>query len=257
MTLQKIVEEIKTLKPFAEEDTQTGPVETLNARRGRKNQAIEQLKRLKRSYSEELMRTAVFIISAGEQREKFAEISSGKDINFFSADPEEFYKDLAKRVPPVLYMGKEGISNIFDVLGRHLEDKMNELDINEYNQLIFKASYARKCNSIEEFKDLIKEAINTQIGSEIVGIQAVRSLVPTAIDQGHFNTFTPIILTTSDEKLALSLEKDLRRLNSRVYLVLSGNSGLSKEEGAIVIEEVTKDAVKKTLSAIKKTFKNK
>lgn len=41
MSLQDTLTEIKRLKPFAEEDTNVGPLETLNGRRGRKSQAIE------------------------------------------------------------------------------------------------------------------------------------------------------------------------------------------------------------------------
>lgn len=259
MTLKQIVEEIKQIKTISEEDVDSGPAETLNGRRGRKKQAIEKLKLLKRDYSKELLRSAVFIVSTGKDRNKFAEIASSKEINFFTADPEEFYADLAKRVPPVLYQGREGISNVFDVLGRHLEDKMNELDIFAYNQLIFKGSYARKSNSLEEFQGLVKEAINDQIGSEIVGIQAVNSLVPQAIERSHADVLTPVVLTTGDESLVNSLMKDLSRLTSRVFLVVSGEATQSVRsiEDAMVIEDPTKDAVKKALTTIKKTLKTK
>jgi hypothetical protein len=44
MSLQTVLAEIKKVKVFADEDTSTGEASTLNARRGRKNQAVEQLK---------------------------------------------------------------------------------------------------------------------------------------------------------------------------------------------------------------------
>lgn len=83
MSLEQILKEIKEVKPFAEGDAEDGPIETLAGRRGRKVQATERLKQLKRQY----------------------------------------------------------IRDLFDVLGRYLEDKANELDISEYPQLIFKDRY--------------------------------------------------------------------------------------------------------------------
>lgn len=258
MSLQKVLEEIKKLQPFADENTDTGEAATLNARRGRKNQAIEQLKVLKRDYTKELLKSALFIVSTGQNREDFAKVAS-EDFGCFVADPDEFYKDLAGRVPEVLYLGKEGVSNLFDVLGRHLEDKMMELDINEYNQLIFKAVYQKSIDSKESFTSVVKEAINNQIGSEIAGIQAIKTLVGAAIEKNHSAAITPIILSTADEKFALSLVKDLQRLTPRIFLTVSGKSSkvLKSVDGAMLIKEATKETVEQTLTAIRKEIKAK
>lgn len=256
MSLQSVLTEIKKVKPFAEEDTSTGEPATLNARRGRKNQAIEQLKRLKRDYKQQLMLNTVFIVSVGSEREEFAKIAS-EDFGLFVADPEAFYKDLAGRVAPVLYLGKEGVSNIFDVLGRHLEDKMMELDINAYNQLLFKAGYAQKINSQEEFTQLVKKAINDQIGSEIAGIQAIESLVDQAIEKNHADKITPVVLTTGDIEFAMSLVKDLLRLSTNVFLTVTGESdkNLKSSEGVLVLKDSTKKSVEQALKQIRKESK--
>lgn len=256
MSLQATLTEIKKIKPFAEEDTNSGPVETLNARRGRKNQAIENLKRLKRQYQQDLLLNSVFIIATGSGREEFTKIAT-EDFGLFSADPNAFYADLAKRVPETLYMGKTNVSNIFDVLGRHLEDKMNELDINEYNQLIFKAEHAEQINSVDQFTQLIRKAINKQIGSEIAGIQAVSSLVDVAIEKNHAGKITPIVLSTDDEQLAQDLLRDLGRLTSKVYLSVSGEASetLKSVDDALVLTDINKTAVGKALNVIKKGLK--
>lgn len=47
MALQNVLEEMKKIQPFVAEDTDSGPVETLTARRGRKRQAIERMKLLR------------------------------------------------------------------------------------------------------------------------------------------------------------------------------------------------------------------
>lgn len=255
MSLQTVLAEIKKVKVFADEDTSTGEAATLNARRGRKNQAIEQLKRLKRDYKQELLQNTVFIIATGNDREEFAKTSA--ELGLFVADPEAFYKDLASRVPEVLYKGKEGVSNIFDVLGRHLEDKMMELDINEYNQLLFKAQYAQKIEDVNDFAQLIKKAINDQIGSEIAGVQAIDSLVDEAIERSHADRYTPVVLTTNDEGFALQLSRDLERLTTRVFVAVSGegNETLKNLDGALVLSEVSKESVKAAIKVMRKNLR--
>lgn len=255
MSLQTVLAEIKKVKVFADEDTNTGEPSTLNARRGRKNQAIEQLKRLKRDYKQELLQNTVFIVTTGSEREEFAKTSS--ELGLFVADPEAFYKDLASRVPEVLYKGKEGVSNIFDVLGRHLEDKMMELDINEYNQLLFKAQYAQKIEDVNDFAQLIKKAINDQIGSEIAGVQAIDSLVDEAIERSHADRYTPVVLATDDEQFALQLSRDLERLTTRVFVAVAGegNETLKNLDGALILGDASKESVKAAIKEMRKNLR--
>jgi hypothetical protein len=60
MSLSKVLEQIKQVKPFAEEDISVGPRETYQGREGRQRNAIGQLKDLKDQYTNELRTTAVF-----------------------------------------------------------------------------------------------------------------------------------------------------------------------------------------------------
>jgi hypothetical protein len=257
MSLQTTLAEIKKLQPFAAEDVNSGPSETLNGRRGRKSQAIESIKRLKRQYKQDLLLNSVFIIATGSGREEFAKTATSEEFNLFSADPEDFYRDLANRVPQSLYLGKAGVSNIFEVLGRHLEDKMMELDINEYNQLIFKAEHAQQINSVEQFTKLIRSAINKQIGSEIAGINALNSLVEVAIERNNAADITPIVLVVEDESFALDLLKDLNRLTSRVFLSVIGDASdkLKSIDGAMVLADTNKGTIKQALKAMRKSSK--
>lgn len=256
MSLETTIKAIKEAKPFAEENIETGPMETMGGRRGRKIQAIEQLKMLKRQYRTDLLTSAVFIIVAGSARSDFEKVATEK-FGLFSADPDEFYKDLANRVSPSLYLGKESVSNLFDVLGRHLEDKMNELDVNEYNQLIFKAEYVQNITSPEEFTTLAKRAINKQLGAEIVGVQAVTSILDKAIENEHSAKTTSIVLSTGDEALALSLVQDLERITSRIFLVVAGKGSktLKGVQESISVKDATEDTVKSTLDTIKSALK--
>lgn len=260
MSLETVLKEIQTHLPFSKEDVENGPSETLNGRRGRKVQAIEALSRLKAQYRLDLLKSAVFIIVAGNQRKEFTEIATGDKYKLFSADPETFYNDLAGRVPPSLYVGKEGVNNIFDVLGRHLEDKMMELDALQYNQLIFKAKYAKPATNVAEFTEIVKEAINEQMGTEIVGIQAVTSILDDAIGRGHSGKTTSILLSTNDEKLVTDLLRDLGPRN-RTVLVLAGKTSKTLSNSSVdlittlKVKEVTEESVKTTLDSIKNSLK--
>lgn len=257
MSLDTIIKEMKTLKPLAEEDADAGPAETMVGRRGRKNQAIIRLADLKLEYTQDLRRTAIFIIVTGTKRDEFEAIATGEKFKLFSADPETFYRDLASRIHPTLYTKNASQSNLFDILGRHLEDKMRELGLSEYNQLIFKEKYITQVSTAEEFTQVIKLAINEQIGSEIVGVQAAASIVERAIEAGHNAKVTPIVLNTADEKLAYSLSGDLGRITPRVFVINTGKS--SKElraiEESINLKEVTEESVKSTLDQIIKSLK--
>jgi len=256
MTLEQTLKEIKTLIPFAEEDVETGDPATLNGRRGRKIQSMEQISRLKRDYKNELLKTAVFIVVYGSERGEFEKIATNDRFGLFSANPEDFYNDLAARIPPVVYQGKESVSNVFDILGRHLEDKMNEIGVLEYNQLVFKEAYVGTSTTQAEFTKLVKRAVNDQMGAEVVGIQAVNSIMAQAISRNHSGKTTPIILGTDDLSLVMSLHSDLPRLSDRVFFVKAGEiTGHLAINGAIPLHEVNGNTVKSALATINKTIK--
>lgn len=258
MSLSKIVEEIKTIKPFADEDVTAGPYETMNARRGRKNQAVERLKQLKRQYRTELLESAAFIIVTGEKREAFTS-AAVEGSKFFSVNPNDFYEDLANRIPESLYKGRGTPTDLFDILGRHLEDKAIELDLSAYNQLVFKQGYRATIETKEDLVALIRTSINEQMGAEIVGVQAVTSLVDKAIEVGHNKKVTPIILTTDNEKLALDLEESLDRLRPRgVFIVVAGKGtkALKAIPGVISVKDPTSENVGQALDNINNTIAN-
>jgi len=251
MSLAKTLEEIKKLQPFAEEDVDSGPLETMRARRGRKAQAIESLKTLKRDYSKDLLRSAAFILVLGDKREEFATLAS-EHYKCFQTDPNTFFTDLANRIPETLYMGKEGISNVFDIVSRHLEDKALDLDIVGYNQLVFKQQYRRTINTKEDFYALVREAVTEQIGGELVGIQAVRSILNSAIERNYAAKVTPILLPVSDEKFALTVANDLGKLTNKVIVVTTGKitKALKAHGNVLSVKEVSQESVEKAMANI-------
>lgn len=255
MTLTDILKEIKKVKPLAEENLEEGSPETLAGRRGRKARSIETLKQLKTKYKNSLRETAAFILVIGDKRDEFTSIAT-ENYKCFSSDPEFFYADLVDRVPKTSYLGKEGLSNIFDVLGRHLEDKALELDIVGYPQLIFRQEYRRSLSTRQDFLQLVKQAVTAQVGGEVVGIQAVKNLTDVAIEKNNAAKITPILLPTGDEKFALTIARDLERISTRVFVVAAGTTSqaLSPDYATIVLEP-NNESVKKALRTISNSLK--
>jgi hypothetical protein len=254
MSLSKILEEIKKVEPLVKEDVEGGPVETLIARRGRKNQAVESMYRLKRAYSAEFRNTAAFIVVTGSKRTEFT--AAAIKHKCFSADPNEYFSKLVSRVPSELYLGKENLANTFDILGRHMEDLAHDLDIIGYPQLIFRQEYHRHVNNRQEFLSLVRQAVVNQVGGEIVGIQAVKTLTDSAIERRYAAKFAPILLTTDDERFALRVSEDLARISSRVFLVTAGETTeVLKNVPSQSVEEPTEDSVKSTLKSISNSLR--
>lgn len=254
--LAKTLEEMKNLKSFAEEDTDEGPSTTMGARRGRKNQAIQQLKSLREQYSADLLRGAAFILTVGSEREAF-EQTLREDGSCFESKADSFFEDLSGRVHPSLYLDRDTVANTFDVVGRHLEDKAREIGMLEYPQLVFKSQYARTLKSPSDLSSLLKLAITEQVGGEVVGINAVRDITDSAIEKGHMLSVTPIVLSTEDQKYSLELTQHLERLTSRVFLVVAGKvpKGFKVPKDALVVKEVSKDSVEAALEKMRSSLK--
>lgn len=256
MSLSVVLDKIKKVQPFALEDADSGPVETLRARRGRKNQAVEEFSRLKKEYEFELRRTAAFILVLGDKRQDFTELAV-QNYKCFSSDPNNFFSDLAGRVPASLYLGKEGLPNLFDILGRHLEDKMLDLDVIGYPQLIYRQEYAQAIRNTEEFTAIVRRAVVEQVGGEIVGIQSIRNLAPEAIRLEHSSKFTPILLPVNDEKFALTIARDLEKITARIFIVSAGKTSklLKSYQDTVYVKEVTTENVEGALKTISSTLK--
>jgi hypothetical protein len=258
MSLNKIIEEINQIKPILQEDITNGPRETYAGREGRQRNAREQMKSLKERYIDELRTSTAFILVCGSEKDKFSEIATN-EFKCFTADPEGFYKDLANRIPQELYANRISAANLFDVMGRHLEDKAGEMQIIGYPQLIMKQQYQRALTSKEDFVSLIKEAINEQVGSEIAGIHVIRSIADAAIENNHSSRTTPIVLCTDDQNLALDLRNTLSRIGSKAFLVSAGKGAktIKTSEDAFVIKEVEKESVENCLKNISNLCKTR
>jgi hypothetical protein len=267
MSLVNILKEMEANKPNAEMDVHMGNPSTFTGRMGLKRAAIEKLKRLARDYRKELMTQSTFILVTGTGQEDFIKLASSDAFGCFSVDPDRFYRELSQRVSPPnlkqsLY-GREGVKSLFNIAQNVLRDRAVELDIDSYPPLYFNNKYNVGVQTMEEFATVLKAAINDQVGAEIVGIDAIDSIVDGAIKKGHSASVTPIVLGTSDEKFASDLQKGLKKrrlpdgtfvgLTQNVFLVVAGKASkeLSKTQGNVLVKNVSEETVAEVLETIR------
>jgi len=258
MSLSKVLQEINKIRPYINEDITAGPPETYAGREGRRRNARDRYKTLKDEYTTQLRLSATFILVLGSDKGTFQETAT-KEFKCFSSDPEGFYKDLANRLPEELYANRAPTGNLFEIIARHLEDKANELGIVEYPMLLMKNDYNRPMKSKEDFVNLLKQAVNEQVGSEIIGLHVINSLSEQAIEIDHQDKLTPIVMTTDDESLALDLIGTLGRIGARSFLVVAGEGAdkVRSVQGTFTIKEISSKNVKNVLTNISRLCKNR
>lgn len=256
MSLQTILEQVKQATATAAIDIEAAPPQTISGLRGRKRQAEERLKTLKEDYAKEMLRSAVFILTTGAEQAEFSQLAVA-DFGCLSSEANGFYSDLAGRVPTVLYRNKDATSALFDVLGRHLEDKAMELGVVGYPQLLFKQQYSRHLSTKEDFISLIRQAVNEQVGGEFAGIHVVKSLVDAAILKNHAGKTTPIVLTSEDGATVVDLLSALKRLTPNVFLVAAGKTPklIKGMAGVIAVKNASKENVELAMTSIKEQLK--
>lgn len=250
MSLVNILSEIKKNLPLAEAIVDNEPGTTYRGRVGLKKAAIETVSRLKNDYRKELLSSTFFIVVTGPAQEQFAQLASNPAFECFCSDPESLYKELASKVEPTLY-GREGTRHLFGIASNALYDKAMELNIDSHNMLQFSEKYNMGVKNANDFASLLKAAMNDQVGSEIVGLNAVYSLVDKAIENGHSARVTPVLLNTPDEKFALDLLQNLGRLKTKTFLVVAGKpSKTLNVKDAVVVKNVNEESVGEALAAI-------
>lgn len=254
MSLSTIIQEIEKTLPVAKLDLTLGNESTFRGREGIKRAAVDKLEQLKTDYKKALIESTFFIILTGANRKAFNDVASNPDFECFSVDPDNFYRDLASRVDTKLF-GRESTKYLFNIANNALYDKALEIGIsrNSLMEIKFDERYNRAVKNSEELAGLLKQAINDQIGSEVVGLDAISSILEQALDKKHSGSITPVLLNTSDEAFALDLQKNLTRLKTKTFIVVAGKASktLQALPGAFVLKTVNEETVGETLKSIR------
>lgn len=253
--LKELGESIKKAQTVANSD----PGTDINARRirlGNIMQAKEQLRLLGQEYRKELISRSVFLVVTGGQAEKFAELAEA-EFSCFSVNVDDFYNEMTKNIPPVLYENTSSSQNLFEHIGFAIEERAQQLDISSYPALIFESKFKKTLKNKEEMVQLAKAAINDKIGGEIVGLDALNKITQKVIDSELSGKIIPVVLYTSDNSIVEELAKGLKRSLSRNTFIVSTGSKIEqkiKDISLTTVKSVTNESVEKSLVKIKENL---
>ena len=241
MEFKDLLQAVRTAKIAAAQDGGTDP-RTRNVRLGIARRAQEDLLGLFNDYKNEVRRRIVFILPTGAGAAKFTELST-KEFGCFAIDAEGIYKDSIKNVNPVLFNNSPFNPSLLDTTVNYFQDVAEEIGLISYPMVIYKNSYARTLKNQQELLDVVKEAFNADIGSEMVGHYAIHKAANQGIEEEFAGKIMPVILTTDDLKLIESLEENLKVITHNIFVVDTN-------------EDVSEKDIEKTFVKIKKTIKS-
>jgi hypothetical protein len=240
MEFKDLLKATKEAKLASLGDGGTDP-RTRNARLGIARRAQEDLLGLFNDYKNEVRKRIVFILPTGPSADKFTELSS-KEFGCFAVDAEGVYKDSIKNINPVLFNNSPFNPALLDTAVNYFQDVAEEIGLISYPMVIYKNTYARTLKNQQELLDIVKEAFNADIGSEVVGYYAIHKATNLGLESEFAGKIMPVILTTSDLKLIASLEENLKTITNNIFVVDTK-------------ETITEKEIEKIFTNIKKTIK--
>lgn len=211
---------------------------TLTTRIGHQKRAKQNLKDLFLEYRNHVRQNAVFILTSGKQHESFTSIAT-EEYGCFAVNADEIYERIADEINPRNYINTSASPGLFDMLMSVFNDICDEIGIMGYPAVLFESKYKRQLKSKEDFVNLIKEAFNDKVGSDLVGLYAVHKVSRLGIDSGYSGTTIPVILYTEDKSLTENLESSLKNVNPNVFKVSTAKKHTKKsvEEKLVKIRE--------------------
>lgn len=247
MSLKEILSKVEACRDVINQDLSEVDLRARTYKTGQINSAKSRLEGLENDYKNELQRNSVTILVTGKRSEAFAKIAEEK-FNCFTINGKSFYQDAVDKLSTQLYLNKSIGSSVFDVLGNIIEERMRELDINEYNSLIFEAKYSRVIKDKEEMLDIATLAVNDTIGPEIVGLDALDKISKKAIEAGYGSRTVPVVIFSEDESFIDKIGFATSKLSPRMVTVSAG--AVKTAESFITLKTVSEDSVGKALKQI-------
>jgi len=254
MSLDKIVEEIKTQREYASENPEEGNPSTQNFRVGRKNSAIENLSRLEELYKENLKKNLIAVVVNGSDASEF-----GTKAKELVEMPSISYSSLIDIVMATFNENHlEGKSSIAAVVDR-LNDSLSEIDdlIDADVPLVeYKTSMDKSLKTMGELRDFITSLIDKNVGNDILTLFAIEKACQEALDMLYEGKRFAFTLPISDPSQADEAYNSLSRIVKSVFMVVAGRQGrgLSTEPVA-KLKDTNEESVMEALKAIKESIK--
>jgi hypothetical protein len=258
VSLEKIVEQIKSQRQIATEviDREKSNPSTLQSRLNRQRSAVSILENLYLQYKAEISKRLVVVLVAGKDLEGAG--AALQEEGMFVYDADSFYEDILNRVPPRMYDGHANTSALFDVIGRFIEDKAIEIDVNSYPSPIFKQSYNSKISDRKGAMSLLKTMINKEVGSEMVGMAALEAAAKVAANEDFAGQSLAVAITYSDLDTVSDVARGLKSISKSFHVLAVGSVSKSvKELATAQIKEISPENIKKSIETIRKKKQEK
>ena len=218
-SFEALIQDINKNRTIANTVIENPNPKTYTTRLGKQKRAKQNLADLYLEYRTQVKNRAVFILTKGAHAESFIEVATGPDFGCFEVDAEELYKEIISRVNKRYYDNQTSSPALFDILMSSFNEICDDIGIIEYPAVLFEARFKRRLTSQEDLLKLTKEAFNTKIGSDLVGLYAIDKVSRKAVNSGYEGTTIPIILHSKDKGLTDELEKSLLNINRNVFKV--------------------------------------
>lgn len=248
MSLESIIGNIQEEKKIAEIDLDTVSTAAYPYKKGQVKSAKHKLEGLYIEYKNELLKRAVFILVTGDGAGEFAELAES-EFKCFATDGDALFKEIVEELNPQLYTDKMANGALFDIVSNILENKLKNLDIVEYNELMYNTKYSRHLKNKEDCIQLVKEAVTEIVGPEIIGLNALEKVTQEAVNVGYKKRSVPIVIFNKDEQFVVDISPRLRNLNPRVVRVAAGKLGMDIN-AKVIIKNIDTKSVGKALQEI-------
>lgn len=248
MSLQKLVEEVKKQKAYANDDLSNATPQTRIPREGRKRAAQMRLEELFFQYRNEIRSRILAILVTGDGADEFGAIAKNSDAKLDSIEGDLLYSSLSEELDERLLGASGSASVVLDVASRYLEDVALEIGVKEYNQLIYKSKYQSVVKNREDAKKLIREAVLEQIGAEMNALTVLSVAANIAYNENFDGKLFPIMVKARNEENLQELRNALSSMGSKAIVISTGSS---KVEDSIKVKEVDEESVLEALKKVK------
>lgn len=217
-----------------------------------KKRAIEELNDLQREYTAKLIEETVAIVVTGDRSKELADIAENTGLATASLDSgvitvldslnENMYTNQTLSLDTVMM-----VDSIVQEVAKGSGIRTNGIDLEKVNQGTF----------IENKQEFINTCVDLLLESDanVFSLMPMMALSEVAAENevGKKPGVFPVVLTTNNSKILNSVKNN--KLFKKVITVSAGQSDTNNVD--YVLEKVDEISVEKTLTAIKKSLKEK
>lgn len=234
--INKIIEEIRRQQELIKKEI-VPDSRTLNTQLGNIKRAEEDLSHLFIDLRNEVKDNLVLILVSGKHSSDFAKTAE-EDFSCLAFEANSLFKQIASNVDD-MFLGRSATPGIFDIAMGAMGDISHEIGIVGYNYVQFRSEDTIELNSRDDLVNLIANAFNREIGSELVVLKAVHDAALKIMNGDFVGKKVPVILYSDNEQLMSKIEEDAPRA---VGIVLTVK----------LTKKPTKESVEKKLTELSK-----